>query len=165
MTTSATVAVGGPGDTTDASLLAAAESIGAGLAQAGCVVITGGLGGVMAAASRGAAGAGGLVLGLLPGADGLDANQWVSLSILSGLGQGRNLLVVRSARVVVAVGGSWGTLSEIALAIRMGTPVVSLTGWKIVGPDDTSRDLLIEEASPDAVVTRTLELVRTATQG
>jgi uncharacterized protein (TIGR00725 family) len=127
-------AVIGPGDVSDQTLLADAETIGAGLATAGAVVVTGGLGGVMAAASRGAHRAGGRVIGMLPGTDMTDANPWVDVAVPTGLGQARNLLVVRGAQVVVAVGGSWGTLAEIALARRLAIPVVSLRGWTIEGP-------------------------------
>ncbi|HET7312437.1 MAG TPA: TIGR00725 family protein [Mycobacteriales bacterium] len=128
------VAVIGPGDTTDPVLLADAEAVGAGLARAGAVVVTGGLGGVMAAASRGARSAGGRVVAVLPGGDPAEANEWADVAIATGLGQARNLLVVRGARVVVAVGGSWGTLAEVALARRLRVPVVSLRGWAVQGP-------------------------------
>lgn len=122
------VAVVGPGEPDDAALLVAARTIGAGLAAGGCTVVTGGLGGVMAAASQGAREAGGFVVGLLPGKDAAAANEHVDLAVPTGMGEGRNLLVVRMADVVVAVGGSWGTLSEVALARRRGTPVVSVAG-------------------------------------
>jgi uncharacterized protein (TIGR00725 family) len=128
------VAVIGPGDVDDDTLLADAEAVGAGLARTGAVVVTGGLGGVMAAAARGAKAAGGHVIGMLPGVDPAAANEWVEVAVPTGLGQGRNLLVVRGARVVVAVGGSWGTLAEIALARRLAIPVVSLHGWTVDGP-------------------------------
>jgi hypothetical protein len=127
-------AVIGPGDVADASLLTDAEVVGAGLARAGAVVVTGGLGGVMAAASRGAAEAGGRVVGIVPGHDPAEANEWVHEVVPTGLGQGRNLLVVRDVQVVVSVGGSWGTLAETALARRLGIPVVSLHGWVVQGP-------------------------------
>jgi uncharacterized protein (TIGR00725 family) len=74
------------------------------------------------------------VVGLLPGDDPAEANEWVDVAVATGLGQGRNLLVVRNAHVVVAVGGSWGTLAEVALARRLGIPVVSLRGWTVEGP-------------------------------
>jgi len=143
-------AVIGPGDTGDERLLADAEAVGAGLARLGAVVVTGGLGGVMAAASRGAKGAGGQVIGMLPGTDPMAANEWVDVAVPTGLGQGRNLLVVRSARVVVAVGGSWGTLAEIALARRLDIAVVSLHGWTVVGPADG--DGVAEVTSADEAV-------------
>jgi uncharacterized protein (TIGR00725 family) len=147
----------GPGSTDDATILAAATQVGAGLARADLVVVTGGLGGVMAAASRGARQAGGLVVGVLPGADAGSANEWVDVAVPTGLGEGRNLLVVRMAEVVVAVGGSWGTLAEVALARRAGTPVVSLHGWSVDGPaaDDGPRVV----ASPDDAVRAAVSLL------
>lgn len=129
-----TVAVVGPAEPNDAQLLSIAYDVGAGLAAAGCVVVTGGLGGVMNAASRGAREAGGLVVGVLPGDDPAAANEWVTVAIPTGLGEARNALVVRAARVVVAIGGSWGTLSEVALARRRGLPVVAVRAWRVVGP-------------------------------
>jgi uncharacterized protein (TIGR00725 family) len=143
------VAVVGPGDVTDATLLAEAEAVGAGLARAGATLVTGGLGGVMAAAARGASQAGGRVIGLLPGNDPAAANDWVDVAIPTGLGQGRNLLVVRAAAVVVAVGGSWGTLAEMALARRARIPVVSLHGWVVHGPP--ADDIVAVETAEDAV--------------
>src|SRR3954462_12400005 len=103
----------------------------------------------MAAAARGARDAGGTVVGLLPGDDPAAANDAVDIALATGLGQGRNLLVVRSAAVVVAVGGSWGTLAEVALARRLGTPVVSLHGWRVQGPDadDDLHDVADAEAA------------------
>jgi len=111
----------------------AAEEVGRRLADAGAIVITGGGGGVMAAASRGAAQAGGLVIGILPGADRAAANQWVAVALTTGLGELRNGLIVRAADVVVAVGGAYGTLSEVALALATGTPVIGLDSWAIEG--------------------------------
>ncbi|MFC1662178.1 TIGR00725 family protein [Gemmatimonadota bacterium] len=105
---------------------AMAEALGRALGAAGALVITGGLGGVMAAASRGCAEAGGIAVGILPGGDAAMANPWVRIPIATGLGEARNALVVRSGEAVVAVGGSWGTLSEIALACRMGISVALL---------------------------------------
>lgn len=111
----------------------AAEEVGDGLARAGAIVITGGRGGVMAAASRGAREAGGTVVGLLPGLDRADANEWVTVALPTGLGELRNGLVVRAADVVVAVGGAYGTLSEIALALAARVPVLGLRSWPIEG--------------------------------
>ncbi|HWD65123.1 MAG TPA: TIGR00725 family protein [Solirubrobacteraceae bacterium] len=110
-----------------------AEVVGRGLAERGAIVVTGGRGGVMAAASRGAATAGGVVVGLLPGLDRREANEWATVAITTGLGELRNGLVVRAADSVVAVGGSYGTLSEIALALQAGTPVFGLHTWPIDG--------------------------------
>lgn len=124
------IAVVGPSDADDA-LRETAYAVGKMLAQRGAVVMTGGLGGVMAAASHGAHDVGGLVIGLLPTSDPADANEFVDVAIPTGLDELRNGLLVRSVDGVIAVGGSWGTLSEIALAMRTGTPVVCLLGWKI----------------------------------
>lgn len=116
------VGVVGASDPSD-HLAEVADALGEALARQGAVVVTGGLGGVMEAASRGAARAGGLVIGVLPGNDPADANPWVHLPLPTGLGEMRNALVVRFVEAVVAVGGGWGTLSEVALAARRGTPV------------------------------------------
>jgi uncharacterized protein (TIGR00725 family) len=108
-----------------------AEEIGLELARAGATVVTGGLGGVMEASSRGARSGGGVTIGILPGADPGDANAYVSIPIATGLGVVRNLVVVTSADAVVAVGGRHGTLSEIGLALRMGRQVVALSSWRV----------------------------------
>ncbi len=112
-----------------------AESVGAALATAGVVVVCGGLGGVMAAACRGAKSAGGLTVGVLPGTDAADANPWVDVAIATGLGEARNALVVGSASAVIAVDGEYGTLSEIALALRAGLPVIGIGTWHLTRPD------------------------------
>ena len=112
-------------------LLEWAEEIGQNLARGGASVLTGGLGGVMRAASRGALAAGGDTIGFLPGADASEANEYVRTPIATGLGVMRNLVVVTAADAVVAVGGRHGTLSEIGLALRMGRHVVTLSSWRI----------------------------------
>ena len=112
-------------------LLEWAEEVGQYLARGGAVVITGGLGGVMRAASRGAAGAGGETIGFLPGSDASEANEFVRIPIATGLGVMRNLVVVTSADAVIAIGGKHGTLSEIGLAMRMGREVVTLSSWRV----------------------------------
>jgi uncharacterized protein (TIGR00725 family) len=114
----------------DAAQLAAAEEAGAAVAEAGCGLVCGGLGGVMEAACRGARSRGGLTLGLLPGLDRDQANGWVIVAVPTGLGEARNALVVRAADAVVAIAGGWGTLSEIALALKTGVPVVGLDNWE-----------------------------------
>ena len=126
------VAVVGPGEAS-AEEVAAAEDVGRGLAKAGAHVVCGGLGGVMAAACRGASQAGGRTIGILPGADRAAANEWVEVAIATGLGELRNGLVVRAADAVIAVGGAYGTLSEIALALKTGVPVIGLGTWEIEG--------------------------------
>jgi uncharacterized protein (TIGR00725 family) len=108
-----------------------AEEVGRDLARAGAVVVTGGLGGVMHAASRGAVAAGGDTIGILPGANPAEANEYVRTPIATGLGVARNLVVVTSADAVIAVGGRHGTLSEIGLALRMGRHVVGLSSWRL----------------------------------
>jgi uncharacterized protein (TIGR00725 family) len=126
------VAVVGPGDAT-AEQLEQARAVGAGLAASGAIVITGGLGGVMAAASQGAAEGGGTTVGILPGDERSAANRWVQVAIATGLGELRNGLVVRASDAVIAIGGAYGTLSEVALALKTGVPVVGLSTWEIDG--------------------------------
>ncbi|HVP01995.1 MAG TPA: TIGR00725 family protein [Solirubrobacteraceae bacterium] len=122
----------------DPPVLAAAEEVGAALAEAGFTVVTGGLGGVMEAASRGARSKLGATIGILPGEDPDDANGWVGLAIPTGMGAARNALVVAAARACVAVGGEYGTLSEIALALRAGKAVVGLWTWDVQGVEQVS---------------------------
>jgi uncharacterized protein (TIGR00725 family) len=112
-------------------LLREAEVLGRRLAEAGVVVVCGGGPGVMEAVCRGARSAGGTTVGLLPGLDRAEGNPHLSVSLPTGLGQGRNLLLVRASDAMVAVGGGFGTLSEIALALRTGTPVVGLATWSL----------------------------------
>jgi uncharacterized protein (TIGR00725 family) len=131
------VAVVGPGEASPDELHTA-EEVGAGLAAAGVVVVTGGLGGVMEAASRGARSRRGRTLGILPGDDRDAANGWVEIAVPTGMGELRNGLVVRAADAVVALGGGYGTLSEIALALKLGRPVVGLGTWEVHGVDHVS---------------------------
>jgi uncharacterized protein (TIGR00725 family) len=125
------VAVVGPGDPQDPRLLELATEAGRLLAGRGWTVVTGGLGGVMAAAASGAAAAGGTTVALLPGEDRASASPGHTVVIPTGLGEMRNALLVRTADALLAVGGSWGTLSEIALAVRTGVPVVAVAGWDL----------------------------------
>ncbi len=127
------IAVVGPGSDEAGEHLGVAVEVGRLLARAGAVVVCGGLGGVMAAACRGAKQAGGTTVGILPGSRRSEANQWVDVALPTGLGEGRNALVVRAGDVVVAVGGGYGTLSEVALALKGGTPVVGVATWDIPG--------------------------------
>jgi uncharacterized protein (TIGR00725 family) len=126
------VAVVGPGDAAPADV-DAAVTVGRELARAGAVLVCGGLGGVMEAACRGANEAGGTTVGILPGADRAAANRYVGVAIPTGLGEARNALVVRSADALVAIGGGYGTLSEVAFALKAGKPVVGLGSWAIEG--------------------------------
>lgn len=131
------VAVVGPGNASPQEL-ASAEDVGAGLAALGAVVVTGGLGGVMEAASRGARSKRGHTLGILPGEDREAANGWVEIAVATGLGELRNGLVVRAADALVAIGGGHGTLSEVALALKLGRPVVGLGTWNVHGVEHVS---------------------------
>lgn len=111
---------------------AAAEEVGRLLAEAGCTVVTGGLGEVMAAAHRGAKAAGGTTIAIVPGESREDANPWADHVVVTGIGHGRNLAVAASGDAVIAVGGAWGTLAEIALAKTLGRTVVVLEGGPVV---------------------------------
>jgi uncharacterized protein (TIGR00725 family) len=126
------VAVVGPGRAT-AEQEALAEEVGRMLGERGAVVVCGGLGGVMEAACRGVEAGGGTSVGILPGTDRSAANRHVDVAIATGLGEARNALVARSADVVIAVGGEYGTLSEIALALGRGVRVIGLGSWEIDG--------------------------------
>jgi uncharacterized protein (TIGR00725 family) len=108
------------------SLLALAEEVGRHVGTAGAVLICGGLGGVMEAAARGAVSAGGLTIGILPGHDPRNANPFIRIPLATGLGEARNILVARTAHALIAIGGEWGTLSEVAMARKTGVPVILL---------------------------------------
>lgn len=143
------VAVVGPGEAS-ADEVARAEEVGQLLAARDAVVVCGGLGGVMEAASRGAAGAGGTVVGILPGAERGAANEHVTVAVATGMGEMRNALVVRAADAVIAVGGAYGTLSEIAFALRSGVPVVGIGTWAL--------DDVVDAPDPGAAVELALAL-------
>jgi uncharacterized protein (TIGR00725 family) len=108
-----------------------AEEVGRQLAEKGATVLCGGLGGVMEAACRGAKRAGGLTIGVLPGRNRRDANPFVDIPIVTGMGEARNVIVVSSAQSVIAVSGGYGSLSEIAHALKLGIPVVGLGTWQL----------------------------------
>jgi uncharacterized protein (TIGR00725 family) len=150
------VAVVGSGSAERDELLLA-EEVGRLLATRGARVVCGGLGGVMEAACRGAKSAGGTTLGILPGLDRDEANAWVDVAIPTGLGEARNALVVRAADVVIAVGGEFGTLSEIALALKTGTPVVGIDTWEL-SKHGRSATEIVRAAAPAEAVSRALAL-------
>lgn len=106
-----------------------ALKLGKALALRKLLLVSGGLGGVMEAVSRGAKEEGGFTVGILPGEDPHDANPWVDLPIVTGMGEARNLIIVKTAQVIVSIGGEFGTLSEMAFALKMGKPVISLNSW------------------------------------
>ena len=110
-----------------------AREVGRRLAESGVIVLCGGLGGVMEAVAEGAASAGGMVVGILPGADRTAANPYLTLAIATGLGEARNAVLTTAADAVIAIGGGWGTLSEIALARKRDRPVVVLASWELEG--------------------------------
>lgn len=110
---------------------ALAEEVGRRSAQEGAILVCGGLQGIMEAAARGAKQAGGTTIGVLPGHDRTVGNPHLDYVLTTGLGHARNLVVVSSGDVVIAVGGEYGTLSEIALAAKIGRPVIILTGWRL----------------------------------
>jgi uncharacterized protein (TIGR00725 family) len=128
-----------------------AEAVGRQIGMAGAVLVSGGGTGVMEAASRGAKGEGGLTIGILFEASRSDANEFIDVAIPTGLGHMRNSLVVQTADAVIAVGGAWGTLSEIALARCHDKPVVLLASWGLERPDGEPLDVLVAETPEDAV--------------
>jgi uncharacterized protein (TIGR00725 family) len=150
------VAVCGP-DPCDAAVAVQAEAVGHGLAEAGAVLVCGGGAGVMEAASRGAASAGGLVVGILPTADRSYANRHVAVAIPTGMGEMRNALIVRSADALIAIAGEFGTLSEIAFALKTGVPVIGLGTWEL-SKGGTRVDAFPAVSTPEEAVAEALRL-------
>jgi len=145
------VAVVGPGDGATPAECAVAERAGWLLAGRGAVLICGGLGGVMAAAAKGARAGGGTAVGLLPGRDRATANAFLSVALATGLGELRNGLVAGVSDAVIAVGGSWGTHSEIALAMRAEKPVAVIGGWTVRVPAGAGACPLAASSAEEAV--------------
>ena len=152
------VAVIGAGNAT-AQGEASAYRIGQLLAEAGVVLVCGGLGGVMLAASRGCSEAGGTVIGILPGSDAADANPYVTLPIVTNMGHARNVMIAHTAQAFIAVEGEYGTLSEMAIGLKLGKPVVQLDSWSqlpealvVISPEQAVAAVLaaIEEGAVDA---------------
>lgn len=142
------IAVVGSGEA-DAALFEAAGAVGRELGARGAVLVCGGLGGVMEAACHGARQAGGTTVALLPGTDRSAANEYVEIAIATGMGELRNGLIVRTADAVIAIGGEWGTLSEIGLAMKRGIPVVGLGTWEL--ESKAERGLAVASTPADAV--------------
>jgi uncharacterized protein (TIGR00725 family) len=135
------------------ALMGQAERVGRLLAERGCTVVCGGLGGVMEAVARGAREAGGTAIGIVPGESRREANEWVEHAIATGIGHARNLAVVASGDATVAIGGEWGTLAEIGLARKLGRPVVVLDpGWQLEG------DGVVHAATPEEAVATAVAL-------
>ena len=136
-----------------------AESVGELLAQRGATIVCGGLGGVMEAVCRGAKSKGGLTVGILPGKNSSMANPWVDIPVVTGIGEARNVAVVKSAQAIIAIGGSYGTLSEIAYALKSSIPVIGLNTWSLSrnGQDD---DSIIRVQSAAEAVDKAISLVQ-----
>jgi hypothetical protein len=128
-----------------------ARAVGSEIARRGAVLVCGGRGGVMEAACRGAKEDGGTTVGILPGVDRREANRYIDIPIATGLGDARNAVVVRTADVVIAVSGGYGTLSEIGLALKMGKPVIGLATWEL-HRDGSEVTAIVRAATPAQAV-------------
>lgn len=136
-----------------------AETVGELLAQQGSTIFCGGLGGVMEAVCRGAKSKGGLTVGILPGGERNNANPWIDVPVVTGMGEARNAVLVKSAQAVIAIGGGYGTLSEIAYALKSGTPVIGLNTWSLSQPGREG-DSIIRVQSATEAVEKALRLAR-----
>lgn len=156
------IAVCGPGTIVNPELASLAEQIGREIAKAGWGVVCGGLDGVMSATCRGARAEGGFTVGILPGTDRMVANPYISLPICTGINEARNLVVVATGQVVIAVGGEWGTLSEIALARKIGRQVVLIAGqgWNIQRADENSVTGIAIAQTPAEAVALAIQLTK-----
>jgi len=128
-----------------------AEEVGREMARQGAILICGGLGGVMAAACKGATSEGGVTIGILPGGNRQSANPYVQIPIVTNLGEARNVIVVKSAQAVIAIDGSYGTLSEIGHALRNGIPVIGLNTWSLSRSGQPDNSIIPAENPADAV--------------
>jgi len=128
-----------------------AEAVGRELAKQGAILICGGMGGVMEAACRGASSEGGITIGILPGDSRQAANPYVQIPIVTGIGYARNIAVVKSAQAVIAVGGSYGTLSEISYALQSGIPVIGLDTWSLSRNSQQDNSIILAQNAVEAV--------------
>jgi len=128
-----------------------AEAVGAELARRGATLVCGGLGGVMRAACKGAQANGGRTVGILPGDSRRQANPYVDIPIVTAMGEARNAIIINSAQAVIAVGGEYGTLSEIAFALRRGLPVIGLGTWSLPGRGKKGRSIVEARDAVEAV--------------
>ncbi len=128
-----------------------AEEVGRELAKRGATLVCGGLGGVMEAACKGASSEGGVTIGILPGDSRQTANPYVQIPIVTNLGEARNVVVVKSAQAVIAIGGNYGTLSEIAHALRSGIPVIGLDTWALSRNGQPDDSIIPAQNSAEAV--------------
>jgi uncharacterized protein (TIGR00725 family) len=124
---------------------AAAEKVGRELAKKGAILVCGGEGGVMEAACRGAVAEGGLTIGILPGESRQTANPYVIVPIVTGIGAARNIIVVKSSQAVIAIGGGYGTLSEISFALKNNIPVIGLNTWALTRRNQEDKTIIITE--------------------
>jgi uncharacterized protein (TIGR00725 family) len=141
--------IGGSNCTPEEARLA--EEVGRGLARNGAVLICGGLGGVMEAACKGANAEGGLTVGILPGGSRQTANPYINIPIVTNLGEARNVIVVKSAEAIIAIGGGYGTLSELGHALRNGMPVVGLNTWSLSRNERPDNSIILARNPADAV--------------
>jgi uncharacterized protein (TIGR00725 family) len=132
-----------------------AEAVGQEIAKQGAILVCGGLGGVMEASARGAQQAGGITIGILPGFSSEDANPFITIPIVTGLSHARNVLVVRSSQALIALEGGYGTLSEVAIALTIGKPVIGLGTWEV------SREIIMVE-TPEAAVKKAIHVINRA---
>ncbi len=135
-----------------------AEEIGRELAKRGAILVCGGLGGVMEAACRGASLEGGVTIGILPGDSPKAANPYVQIPIVTGMGYARNVSVVKSAQAVIAIDGSYGTLSEIAHALQSGIPVIGLNTWALSRNGQQDNSIILSQ-NPTEAVNKALNLI------
>lgn len=143
----------------DEDLWQVAYDVGRRIAENGAIMLCGGMGGIMEAASRGNSDAGGISIGILPGFSRLEANKYIKYSIATGMDEGRNVILVRSCDAIVAVGGGFGTLSEIAFAHRFGIPVVGLMTWEFTKKGEPA-DRIERFTDPEKAVDRAIELAK-----
>lgn len=143
----------------DPDMLRLAEEVGAEIAKRGAAVVCGGLSGVMEAVCKGARKEGGLTIGIIPSDNKADANQYVQIPIVTGMGMGRNVMLVKTADVVIAIGGEFGTLSEIAHALNMGKTVIGLRTWKLEKAHTRNIPNLIEVEEPKTAVEIALKTI------
>jgi len=147
------IGVFGAGNVTEGdAVYQTAEKVGWMLAQKGFVLLTGGLGGVMTAAGKGAKEGGGMTVGILPGTRQTSpANRYVDIAIYTGMGEARNVINVKSCQAAIAIGGEYGTLSEIALALKGGCPIILLNSWSLASHNGLKSDWLVAENAEEAV--------------
>jgi len=142
----------------------AAERVGRLIAENGGVLVCGGMGGVMEAAARGAASAKGTAIGILPGTERREANPYLSFSVVTGMGEGRNIILVRSCDAIIAIGGGYGTLSEIAFAHKLDVPVVGIATWSLKRGDRVDEKIVVLSDEHQAVK-KAFELAGRSTAG